>query len=162
MKNGIEAARFLQDWSKWVVTVNTGAIGALGYFVLLKPTEKVELATQLKWYQQLLLGGTLSAFGFSLLFASWLLYALPGVVQRYSDESPEDIFLEGSINQGGWTIVFISACQHGLFVLGIFLFAAFATSFRYWGWTLVFFGIAVFWAVWLIYLAIKNPSSLHK
>jgi hypothetical protein len=29
---------------------------------------------------------------------SWLLYALPGAVQRYSDESPEDIFLESTLN----------------------------------------------------------------
>ncbi len=93
----------------------------------------------------------MSAFGFSLIFASWLLLALPGVMQRETDDSQHDIYLAGTFNGIGFTVVFFASLEHSLFVLGIFLFAAFAASFWTFGWSLFFSIVAALWLLhWLV------------
>jgi hypothetical protein len=152
MRNSTEAVKLLQDFGKWIVTIDTAAIGALGYFVFVS-SDKLSVAgktpagpiANLPTWEQFLLGTTLLSFGLSLVFASWLLLALPGVMQRASEDSEHDIFWIGTLDGHGIKVVMFVALEHSLFVLGITLFAAFAASFWniYWSWT--FAGLAGLW-----------------
>lgn len=149
MKNSVEAVKLLQDFGKWIVTIDTAAIGALGYFVFVS-SDKLSTGgkapagpiANLPPWEQFLLGSTLLAFGFSLVFASWLLLALPGVMQRATDNSERDIFWIGTLDGHGLKVVLFVALEHSLFVLGIILFAAFAASFWniYWSWVFAALG----------------------
>jgi len=79
MKNSTEAIKLLQDFGKWIVTIDTAAIGALGYFVLVS-SDKLSVPgkspagpiAKLPPWEQFLLGATLLSFGFSLVFAEIL------------------------------------------------------------------------------------------
>jgi len=167
MKNSTEAIKLLQDFGKWIVTIDTAAIGALGYFVLVS-SDKLSVPgkspagpiAKLPPWEQFLLGATLLSFGFSLVFASYLLLALPGVMQRDSDSSTKDIFYQGTLNGYGYKVVLFVALEHSLFVLGILLFAAFAASFwnLYWSWA--FTGLGGIWFLYTLRDFVKSRKHL--
>jgi len=75
MQHHTEAIKLLQDWSKWLVGIDSAALAALttrpGYEL-----EAMSFATATS--------GMVAAVFFliSLLMANWLLLALPGVLQR--------------------------------------------------------------------------------
>ena len=106
MRDSVEEVKQLQNLGKWIVTIDAGGIGALGYFVFVS-SGKLSVAGQvpagpipiLTPWEHFLLGAALLSFGLSVVFASWLLLALPGVRQRTGEDSEEDVSRMGTVDR---------------------------------------------------------------
>src|SRR5205085_8156415 len=116
MKNALDAVKLLQDWSKWLVGLDSAAlasIAALGVsghetaWALTKPTSAIAAAS------------AAMLFVLSLFCANRLLLSLPGVAQRTDEASGEDILMQGTFNGVGWRVSFFARAQNHLFLAGM-------------------------------------------
>jgi hypothetical protein len=92
-KQQMEAIKLLNDWSKWVITIETAAIA--GIFTVMKELSKIPAASP--WLRgctiasSLLLLGALISFIVSIHYAGQLLFSLPGIVEQLPDAKEESI-----------------------------------------------------------------------
>jgi hypothetical protein len=161
MQHGDEAIKLLQDWSKWVVTINTAAIGALGYTILSSPDRKA-LYQSLTWLQQLYVMSAICGFGLSLLSASYLLLALPGVMQRYEVADKDDVFLFGTWGGEGLTVNFFTNGEHFCFLFGVLSFAAYACSFVNFWFASLPYVVACLLIIFLMLWLLRDESLFYK
>ena len=111
----LEAVKLVQTWSSWQVTVAL-AIASLGVASL--PREKDTL-------EKTVLGTAIVLLGASALFASWILMALPSIVQRISSNSSVldmNVAASGRIGEG-IELEFLIGAQHAFFALALLLLA---------------------------------------
>ncbi len=113
-KDYIEAAKLLADWSKWLASLQTAVISLIGLTTL---SGSISIA---KSNHPGLVVAAVICFILSLISASFLLYALPGIVHRLpSEKNDDDILVMGTLNGGGIPLVVFSTIQFLLFSLGI-------------------------------------------
>jgi hypothetical protein len=116
-KQQMEAVRLLNDWSKWIVTLETAAIA--GIVTWLKPG----LADHLRGWKMapdilLLLAAVF--FAASIYYAAQLLFSLPDIVEQLPDA--EEISInEMSGNYMGAGLLHYEKRQWLLFVCGLVL-----------------------------------------
>jgi len=124
MQNHLKAIELLQDWSKWLVGINSAAIGAVGALTT-RPSYDLQAMSS----ATLLCGACATAlFLVSLAFSNWLLLALPGVVQRASEHSGADVYAEGTYGGVGHRVVFFARGQHVFFLAGMLAAVAFVIA----------------------------------
>lgn len=154
MQNHLKATDLLQDWAKWLVGLDSAAIAAIGAFTTRSGYELQTMSAAT------LACGACATFLFliSLAFANWLLLALPGVVQRASEQSSEDIFAQGTYGGGGHRVVFFARGQHVFFLGGIVAAVAFVIAPQYpvLSWALL--GASLAGALRLAYEFMRNPG----
>lgn len=121
-KNDADAVKLLAEWSKWLASLQTGVITLLGVVVA---SEKVNISSNA--HPGLLVAGVI-CFVVSLLSASFLLFALPGVLQRLPPPPNKDFFAMGTFNGGGIRVVVFAVVEFVGFGLGIVLMAIWAIS----------------------------------
>jgi hypothetical protein len=117
--NDTEAIRLVNDWSKWMVTIEIALISAIGFFAT--RAKEFSLDTMAK----ICIVVSLGSFLVSIAAAACLLIALPGVVQRLPPPDNQDVgdmksprtLLRLSIRSWG-------AIQHAFFLIGIVGFTA--------------------------------------
>jgi len=127
-KQQMEAIKLLNDWSKWVVTIETAAIA--GIFTVMKELGKIPATTALRRAceaaSNLLLLGAVISFIVSIHYAGQLLFSLPAIVEQLTEATEE------SINQMQGLYVNVSIMtdarrQFKLFVAGLVFVAVAAT-----------------------------------
>ncbi len=80
----MEATKLVNDWSKWMVTIETASIIVIGGFVKdLKPIDDLNI--------KFLIVLSISSFMVSIVAATSLLIALPGAAQRFPPPSGTDL-----------------------------------------------------------------------
>ena len=118
----------LADWAKWIVTIQTGAMGLIG---LLKEKELAEDWENARRYLGVL---ALIFFGVSIIAFGWLLAALPSIQQRLEggkDDAPpsigNNIYRLPLFDSGPkWAkLEFVSAFSHYFGLAGFAFFALF-------------------------------------
>jgi hypothetical protein len=128
----LEGLKFISDWSKWLVTLVTGAATVLGLIFKLQGEGHTALPEAARCFAFL----TFLFFFLSVLFAAGLLYKLPGIAQRLSTHyANEDLYFMGStytkeervartLRWYEWFRItgFLMGCQQGLFVVGLLFF----------------------------------------
>lgn len=88
LSNELEALKLLNDWSKWLVTIETAAIGIIG--TLLKLGKQDRSIGQSQW---LIAVASIGCFMVSIVAASWLIMSIPGMAQRIGRPSQvQDVF----------------------------------------------------------------------
>ncbi|WP_426991167.1 hypothetical protein [Methylomonas sp. CM2] len=103
MKNQLEAIKLLKDWSTWLVTVQTGVLGLFGL--------------QGKTLNDL----TLTCFIISIVIATFILGALPSILQRSEDDSNiHQMILFEWFPAPLYVAAFL---QHILFIIGVIYLA---------------------------------------
>jgi hypothetical protein len=124
-KQQMEAIKLLNDWSKWVITIETAAIG--GIFAVLKELSSVRGPGL--WLQicaialNLLLLAAVAAFSVSIYSAAQLLYSLPGIAEQLPKSTKESIN-EMKDEYMGATILTYEKRQYIWFVTGLILVGA--------------------------------------
>src|SRR5947208_1003373 len=98
-KNDLEAVKLLADWSKWLASLQTAVI------TLTARSTASGTATVAKSVQPGWMVAAIALFLISLLSASFLLFALPGVAQRLPPRQGQDIMRMGTFNGGGTPVV---------------------------------------------------------
>jgi hypothetical protein len=90
-KQQMEAIKLLNDWSKWLITVETG--GIVGIISIIK-FDKFKTSSLPLWLTvvAMLLITTGMSFLFSIYFACMALFSLPDITQRLSDSPENSIF----------------------------------------------------------------------
>jgi hypothetical protein len=83
-RHQMEAIKLIQDWSKWVVTIETAATA--GIFTVLKELSKLPESSPVlracAVASSLLLLGAVISFIVSIHYAGQLLFSLPGIVEQ--------------------------------------------------------------------------------
>jgi len=116
----MEAIKLLNDWSKWIVTLETAAIA--GIFTWLKPS----LAGHprgLEMVPNVLLVLAAVCFAISIYYAAQLLFSLPDIVEQLPDADQESIN-EMTGNYMGAGVLEYEKRQWYLFVCGLALVIA--------------------------------------
>ena len=72
----LEALKLLREWSVWMVAVQTGLIG---FLISLLLQSKIRLGS-------LYIKGAVICFGLSIIFAAWVLGAIPSIMQRLNSD----------------------------------------------------------------------------
>ena len=116
-KNDLEALKMLQDWSKWLVTVDVAVIGVIG------ATTESDRWGEPVMANILITAATIS-FALSVVAATWLLLALPGIAQRLPPQEGDDIFMMGTMAGVGVRLVYLALAEHVAFLLGVLLLAS--------------------------------------
>lgn len=126
----IETAKLLMDWSKWLVTVQTAAITALGF--LLKMSDPTKLPGASEKIPMLLALGAVLCFVVSILHATYLMLFLPAIVERIPESIPENT-PQNNVSRTlwhvavpfwpGWQVGTFTVWQSRLFCVGIVMFA---------------------------------------
>jgi len=154
VKNDMEAIKLIQDWSKWLVGINTAGIGAIGALTIKGSNFNFHYSVFFALFSVL-------SFLLSLLSAGSLLLALPGVVQRLDMLRPgQDVFHMGTFEGGGTQLYIFTAVQHISFLLGVLFFAVFI-AFEIGGWQIGCLFIAVGGLIYTIlakYFKVRFPS----
>ena len=157
MLNHIKAIELLQDWAKWLVGLDSAAIAAIAAL-----TTRPGYELQTMSLATLACGACATTlFLVSLAFANWLLLALPGVVQRASDQSGEDIFAQGTYGGAGRRVVYYARGQHVLFLCGMVAGIAFVIAPQYPICAWVVLGVSLIGAVRLAYEFVSNPARFR-
>jgi hypothetical protein len=157
MQNHVKAIELLQDWAKWLVGLDSAAIAAIGAL-----TTRPSYELQTMSIATLVCGACATGlFLASLAFANWLLLALPGVVQRASEQSSEDIFAQGTYGGVGRRVVFFARGQHVFFLSGMVAGVAFviAPQYPFCSWAVL--GVSLLGVVRLGYEFVGNPSRFR-
>jgi hypothetical protein len=115
MNNQLEAVKLLKDWSTWLVTVQTGALGLITIF-----SDK-KILTFNCWSVVTVLSFTLSIFA-----ATWVLGALPSIAQRIT--AADNVHAMHLFEWLPIRLWVASGLQHLLFVAGIFALAGYMLS----------------------------------
>ena len=79
-KNALEGLKLINDWAKWLITIETGAIAIIGAMV--RP-EKGALSQPVK----VLATGAIISYLISIAAAALLLLSLPEIAQKLSTET---------------------------------------------------------------------------
>lgn len=157
MQNEVKAIELLQDWAKWLVGLDSAAIAALGALTT-RPCYELQTMS----IATLVCGAFATGlFLASLAFANWLLLALPGVTQRTSGQSSEDIFAQGTYGGVGRRVVFFVRGQHVFFLCGMVAGVAFVIAPHYPSFSWVVLGISVAGAIRLTFEFISKPSCFR-
>ena len=124
-KQQMEAIKLLNDWSKWVITIETAAIG--GIFAVLKELSAVRgpgLSLQICAIAlNLLLLAAVTAFLVSIFSAAQLLYSLPGIAEQLP-KSTKDSINEMKDEYMSGSILTYEKRQYNWFVTGLALVGA--------------------------------------
>ena len=115
----MEAIKLLNDWSKWIVTLETGAIA--GILAWLKPLSGPAGHLQpwdWKMLPTLLLAFAAICFAISIYYAAQLLFSLPDIAEQLPDANEESIN-EMTGNYMGAGILHYERRQWWLFVCGL-------------------------------------------
>ena len=132
--NALEALKLLGEWSKWMVSVQTGIISLIGIATASGKISFIRTEGYFGTLNATLILGALISFLVSLLAAAFLLYALPGMAQRLPPkEKNHDILMMGTLNGTGLKAVVFSALEVCCFCIGIIclvLWAAIQLFFR--------------------------------
>ena len=114
--NDLEALKMVGEWSKWLASLDTGIITLVGY---LSASDGFSIAER-TWPNVARVG--ICCFLVSLLCASFVLYALPGISQRLPPPNPNsDVLTMGTYNGGGVKLFFFSTSQFIFFGIGALL-----------------------------------------
>ncbi|MDQ3817229.1 MAG: hypothetical protein M3362_06015 [Acidobacteriota bacterium] len=111
MDNSLEALKLLKEWSTWLVTIQTGALGLIAAIANPKSTFTYGGAGA-KW--------TVVCLGLSIVCATWVLAAIPSIAQRLK---PTDNI--HSMRLFEWLPIplwVLTALQHWFTVAGILIF----------------------------------------
>ena len=121
----LDAIKLMNDWSKWLVTVQTAAIAALGF--LSRQADLEKLSTP--WGKAAILAGVVSTILFvvSIALASYLLLYLPSIAEELPKDAnpnykPLPLCYTRVPFRPGWQVGTFTAWQSRSFVLGIALF----------------------------------------
>lgn len=115
----MEAIKLLNDWSKWIVTLETGALAGL-----LARLNSVGLPPDCcvhwdgKTASFLLLAGAAICFAVSIFYAAQLLFSLPDIAEQLPDATEESIN-EMKGNYMGASVLHYETRQWWLFVCGL-------------------------------------------
>jgi hypothetical protein len=90
-KQQMEAIKLLNDWSKWLITVETGGIVGIISIINFDKFKTSSLPLWLTVVAMLLITTGMS-FPFSIYFACMALFSLPDITQRLSDSPENSIF----------------------------------------------------------------------
>jgi hypothetical protein len=90
-KQQMEAIKLLNDWSKWLITVETGGIVGIISIINFDKFKTSSLPLWLTVVAMLLITTGMS-FLFSIYFACMALFSLPDITQRLSDSPENSIF----------------------------------------------------------------------
>ena len=115
-KQQMEAIKLLNDWSKWIVTLETGAIA--GILAWLKSTSVAGQLPLWKIVPTLLLALGVICFAVSIYYAAQLLFSLPDIAEQLPDANEESIN-EMTGNYMGASILHYEKRQWWLFVCGL-------------------------------------------
>ncbi|MCA9175133.1 MAG: hypothetical protein KDB14_11675 [Planctomycetales bacterium] len=118
--NDLAATQLIADWSKWLASLQTGVITLIGYSTV---AGKVTLKDTVQP------GWVICAVFFflgSLVCASFVLFALPGIVQRLPPPKEKDVLAVGTLNGGGIPLYVFCVGQFIMFVIAIALLAVWA------------------------------------
>ena len=112
----IEAVKLLSDFAKWLVTVETTAIAAIGYVLTFHDPYR-------RLFTSVLACVGVGSFAVSILFATLLLRSLPGLVQNI--RPGQDIWVTRSRGRmgGGLSTSRLVEIQSVCFAVGLLLFA---------------------------------------
>ncbi len=114
-----DALDHMKDWAKWLATINTGAIGALGFVFTAADKEAKPFAL-----------AAIAVLGSSLFCVGWLLGALPSIRQRltkHPDPNYENDIYAGKMF--GNCSLKLQACAGSASFLGIIGLVLFALAF---------------------------------
>jgi hypothetical protein len=123
-KQQMEAIKLLNDWSKWVITVETAAIA--GIFAAAKGSSTIqEPSLLLRGFGValiLLLFGAVTSFIVSIFYASQLLFSLPDIAEQLPEAEEKSI----NLMSGKWMsagVLIYEKRQFYCFVAGLILVA---------------------------------------
>ena len=121
----LDAIKLMNDWCKWLVTVQTAAIAALGF--LSRNADLDQLTTT--WGKVAILSGVASTILFvaSIALASYLLLYLPSIAEELPKEpgpnyKPLPLSYTRVPFRPGWQVGTFTTWQSRSFVLGIAMF----------------------------------------
>ena len=120
-KNDLDAVKLLADWSKWLASMQTTVITLVGYSTV-SGSVSIKDVTQPAWVI-----AALFCFLTSLICASFILFALPGIVQRLPPPDGKDVLMMGTYNGGGTPLVVFSVGQFVFFGVGAFCLVVWST-----------------------------------
>ncbi|PNY37571.1 hypothetical protein C2E31_07125 [Rhodopirellula baltica] len=112
-KNDLDALKLLADWSKWIATTQSAVITLIGYSTVSGSVSIKESAYPI-WVI-----AAMFCFLISLISASFILFALPGIAQRLPPPDGQDVLTMGTLNGSGIRLFVYSAVQFACFALGI-------------------------------------------
>ena len=120
----LESLKLLKEWGTWPVTIQTAAIAAVGALIA---DPKPPLTPPQIWVGCFAVGLFIS----SIIFASWLIVALPGFYARnarsiYGEEfRDKPAFIFRSPQRCPIKLLYLMGGEHTAFVLGVAIFALF-------------------------------------
>jgi hypothetical protein len=120
LPNDREAIKLLAEWSKWLVTIETTVTTLIG---LATASGNISIAQHPGSYWAF---AAIFSFLLSVLSASFLLFSLPGVLQRLPPPQDKDVLTIGTYNGRGIPVSAFSVAQFACFGLGAFCFAMWA------------------------------------
>ena len=113
----MEALKLLNDWSKWIVTLETGAIaGILAWLKSTSVSADGSVGHLRLW--ECILAFAVICFAISIYYAAQLLFSLPDIAEQLPDASEESIN-EMTGNYMGANILHYEQRQWWLFVCGL-------------------------------------------
>jgi hypothetical protein len=127
--NATEALKFIHEWSKWLVVIETGAAGAVGGIWKLEPG-----TPNLHWTARAAATLAVAHFGISICWAAHVLLSLPGITQRVEHAKERrdiDVFHMGTLDGGGLRLFVLVQAQNQFFLAGFFWFGYFLWA-RFW------------------------------
>jgi hypothetical protein len=101
------------------------------------------------------------SFALSVVAATWLLLALPGIAQRLPPREAEDIFMMGTMAGVGVRLVYLALAEHVTFLLGVLLLASTFVARLSGVGGAVIAGFVVVLVVIVILAAIRRGASLR-
>jgi hypothetical protein len=122
----LEAVKLLSDWNKWLVTVQTAAIAAIGLVV--KASELNLLTSKLGKIAVACAAISVLMFVISIALSSYLLLFLPAIAEEIPEEfdvgaKPKSLFHTHVPFYPGWPVGVFTTWQSRTFVIGISFFA---------------------------------------
>ena len=123
--NDLEAVKFVADWSKWLASIQTAVVTLVGY-TSIKGSIYMSGPIQLT-----LVIAAMISFFISLFCASFILFALPGIIQRLPPPGNQDVLTMGTYNGKGIRLSTFCVGQFIFFVLGVALLISWSAT-QFW------------------------------
>jgi predicted cobalt transporter CbtA len=116
----IEAAKLLKDWSTWLVTVQTAALGLITIFF------GRDQALQRNCWSVLMV----FFFALSICVATFVLGSLPSIIQHIPPKNYLHDMVYFTLPVVGWrvTLGVVAGIQHAMFLAGVFCLASYLIS----------------------------------